>query len=310
MKAKNWFQIFIACLIALLSIIAGFNYKYNSMWLFNNNDDNLKYSILDERQQKTNFISNDNIQYSNVVLGSSRASYIDVNKLGSNWMNYAASGMYIDEFISYAKYSEKQSENNKIDTFLIALDFWGISKNAIVTYSSISEIVNKSNSLSYRFGHLITWDALSLTLKNIQLNKYPEPNTAFYTLPRFYKNRTKTSSLQKEQIIKDQLWYYQKDVFNTDFKLRTDYFELLDSFKRIFPNSTIIYFDTPVSNGLKKIINNTCDDDFKKWKYQLEKYDYQYFNSDTIQFEDSNFYDSHHLKSEYITLLAQKALSN
>jgi hypothetical protein len=291
-----------------LLIVFGINAYIDSRWVFGTvNDYNTKRPIFDERSQKTNFLVHQKPTFNNLILGSSRASYFPTKILKGKWFNYAVSGMYPDEYLEYAKIAEKYATNQKLDTIIIGLDFWATCQCAIVKYKSAKEIHRAAKSWIKQATNLVSKDALDESSKTKLLNQESSQNEAYYNLPFLAKNRTESNDSLKEIKLKEQNWYYRNDVFGSVYEYNTEYLTPLRELISSFPNTHFILYTSPLSPkllALQKELNRQKDID--QWLSELSTLDAELIITDQSQFTSEMFFDSHHLKPEYFSIICNK----
>ncbi|MFY0672233.1 MAG: hypothetical protein JXQ87_02435 [Bacteroidia bacterium] len=277
----------------------------DSRWVFGiDHKLNQKRPAFDERSQKTNYLVSQKPTFNNLILGSSRASYLPTKTLKGKWFNYAVSGMYPDEYLGYAKIAQDYSENHRLDTIIIGLDFWATCQCAIVSYKSPNKVLDDSKSWLNQITNLLSKDALHESLRTFHLNKGSFEYEAFYKLPYLEKNRTQGSDSLKTIKIKEQLWYYQKDVFGDEYNFNPDYLVPLEELISSFPNTHFIIFTSPVSPKLSTLQNMLGRQaDRQNWHHQIKKLNAELIIIEKDKFNNSMFFDAHHLRPEFFKLI-------
>jgi len=75
---------------------------------------------------------------------------------------------------------------------------------------------------------------------------------------------------------------------------------LIDS----FPETTFIFYTSPVSNKLEDLKTRLGrEEDEKRWQNELKTLDAKVIISSKADFTDSMFFDSHHLKPAFFPLI-------
>lgn len=302
MTTKTWTRLFLATAIAGMAIVFLFNRLGDTRWstsgpsLFGD-----KMPVFDERRQKTNFLVHGKPTFSNLILGSSRTSYISTNRIpGGMWFNYSCSGMYPEEFLGFTHIASQYAVNKKLDTVLIGLDFWTTRKSAIVDYGNPIDFLKEAKSLKTTTNWL-TLDALTESIKTIRLNTSGSEsvleNEAYYTWTHLEKNRTPMRSATRDTKIKEQLWYYEKDVFGQGYHYDSDCLAPIRALIAQYPNTVFILFNTPVHPKLEALKQKFGREEAeRKWLKEIENMGAHWHHPNKNDFTDTMFFDTHHLK--------------
>ena len=135
--------------ILLLLLTAFVNYVVDPLWIFtHNNKFNSKQLSFNERQQKTNFLYFNKIKYDNVLIGSSRTTYIDpnaFNALGKTF-NYAVNGLLPYEYKVLLD-NFRIINGSEPKYIILGLDFFSTNKNKNKTKNEIDYLENTLSPL-------------------------------------------------------------------------------------------------------------------------------------------------------------------
>ena len=300
MTNKTW-TIRCCQLIGLvLLLVLCFNLYSNTRWrLEDGKSSSYKRMVSDERQQKTNFMVHHSPAFSNLILGSSRASYLPSTQLSKLWFNYGTSGMYPDEYSGYIANAQQYAIDQKIDTILIGLDFWATTRAAIVIYDSPKVYLENATNFWIEEKKNLSLDLVKEGIKQVRLNISPKSNEAYYTFPFLIKNRTSSDVKEKDQLVEGQLNYYKNDVYNNTYAFDSSYFSTLERLCSQFPSSTFIFYISPVSPPLDDIIlSNGFAEKRHAWIQRLRLLRAKIIYVPSSNFSSDDFFDSHHLKPE------------
>lgn len=301
------YRLLLGLLLALL-IIAVINVYLDTRWITGTVHDLNKNRVnYDERSQKTNFLIYTKPAYNNLILGSSRASYFSIKLLKGKWFNYAASGMYPDEYLGYAQIAERYAKNQKLDTILIGLDFWATCQCAIVPYKAPELIFEEANSKVNQATNLISYDALNESYEVVKFNLEMPENRPFYTLPFLVKNRTSVTEINKKTKLKEQLWYYQNNIFGEVYEFDSNYLVPIIKLIDAFPETHFIFYVSPVSPELesaKTKLQRKADE--THWLELLKQTNAQIIVPKKELFGSEMFFDLHHMRPEYFHLISNE----
>ena len=311
MSYRKWTYSFLLLATLLVGAVLLVNRYFDPLWHFSTAGYTgaERRPVLDERRQKTNYLNTHEPEFTNIILGSSRATYLDASALGEPWFNYAVSGMYPEEMIGFVRNAQAFTE--RLDTVLILLDFWTTCPCAVIRYEAATVYLNEAQNPLKIFSQYSSLDALKKSF-NVYKSLNAGPNTAFYSWPELIKFRTSSYSSDRNKHIKDQLWYYEKDVYGESYHFDSNYANVLDSLKHSFPDITFVVMTSPLSPELWNLIERLGrTKDLQHWRSILrERFENFHDLSEPGKYSDQGhfYYDVHHLKSEYITALVKSKL--
>jgi hypothetical protein len=280
------------------------NCMVDPLWVWPNRLGMTRKYAQEERLSKTNYLVHAAPVFHNLVLGSSRASYLPVRHLGPGWFNYACMGMHPGEFVSYARMAQDHAKGGRLDTILVGLDFWATRNSAIVVYDSLAVFVSKSNDMWGQALNYLSGYSFAKSLEMIRLNYWPKANTAYYLWPHLAKGRSPMPPALRETAIRDQLWYYEQDVFGEGYVFDKGYFGPLQLLVEAFPHSKVIFYLSPVNPRLAAIIakynRGPCRE---KWLDGIRSLGADVIVPQQELFVDTMFFDAHHLKPWHFHLV-------
>lgn len=316
MKASTWTISYLIIGTLVLFSVLLFNGTIDSRWVTQaDNTVNHRRPVFDERRQKTNFLVHQKPDFNNLILGSSRTSYISSHQLPGKWFNYSCSGMYPTEYEGFVEIALDLATHQQIDTILMGLDFWATHKTAIVDYGDPLTFLSEAENTWELGTNYLTWDALQEGIKTVRMNLRGHEavevlkNQAYYTWPYLEKMRTPMTTEIRDGKIAEQLWYYENDVFGSGYVYDSTCLQPLKTLIEDHPNIHFILFNTPVSPQLEavKTKHNRLNSE-QVWLREIEKLNTQWFETDKSPFTDSMFFDSHHLKPWHYDQLVKTIL--
>ena len=291
MSAKNWVKGFVFTSLILLLAVILINILRDPMMLtpFSNKLNN-DVKIVNERQQKINYMTYNKIKYNGVVLGSSRATYFDTTVFPKekNLYNISFNGGILPEYKSYLDYFDKKN-NAEIEYIYLGLDFFQYITLYETSEKAEKYIKNTEDKL-YRIKTLLSANSLIYSL-------YPYKFSQQYLVRKGGYKITNEKMLDKDKKkrINEHLNVLYTQNFNPPYKAT------LIEIKNAYPNAKFIVFTTPEP---KTLLNYLMHDkkfyyDYEKWlKDTLEVFGeihhFDYFNEITLN-EEKYFLDTHHL---------------
>ncbi|WP_419769431.1 MAG: hypothetical protein ACNI3C_08765 [Candidatus Marinarcus sp.] len=257
---KSLISRFLIFTFIFINIIALLNFLIDPLRMFSHsNRFNNMQSDFDERQQKTNnlyFVKSD---YNNLILGSSRSTYLNQNYFYDKTFNYSANGMspyeyeiFIDNF---AKITKKD-----IKKIIIGIDFFGtaIEKNKDFIHENY---LKNSMSFMYRYKNLYNLKLAKYSIKNIRQNF--KTNKAYYSRDNVKFTPPNYVLDDKKKIINSLVKFKQ---YEYDYRLKEYYFNLKNKYK----NSEFIIFTMPITvNQLEEYEKNGLLESYFQWLNDL-----------------------------------------
>lgn len=272
--------LFIVLCSTLLNIFAD---PYN--YLGSNRTDYI--TCANERNIKSVYLANNTNAYDGVLIGSSRSSYIDVsNTPYYKIFNYSVSGIGIEEYLPYLLFFKKTQGTPKL--IILSLDFHTTNKNCEPFPPPTKVISYAENKFKHFFDYMKVKVAhLSLKILNFERKYFND----YYTR-NLVKGRVNQRTSLDDNIIKDTIDYYRRNVFR-NYIYREDYVKILWKLKEAFPNSKIIVLICPIHNSLTRGTFNLVNPLFyQKWNQDIKNifrkfYD---FNNDQSIVKNKNFF--------------------
>lgn len=254
MNAKKWIWAWIVITSIGVTTIMSINYWVDPLWCFgHSNQFSHIRSMIDERQQKTNYLYHTDQQFNTIILGSSRSTYLAPTYFKTlKVFNYAANNMLPNEFEghlkNYVDITEKAPEN-----IILGLDFWGSSISNNSDHFKPDHYLSQRKQRTYLPSNLASIDALEYTLRNIKYSiSTPPLNDAYYDQHLTKLEHGQTEAF-REQRIRGQIKHYTEDAYG-NYEWDTSYISTLTHLKDEYPSARFIVFTTPVSDTLLNVL--------------------------------------------------------
>ena len=278
--------------ISLLLLCGLVNYVVDPLWIFNHNNKlNSKQLSFNERQQKTNYLYFNKIKYDNVLIGSSRTTYINPNAFSTlgKTFNYAVNGLLPYEYkVLLDNFNVINGSEPKY--IILGLDFFSTNKNRNKTKNEINYIENTLSPL-YPLEGLFNGDSLKYSFRTLKIQS--KTKKAYYD--RFnikYIDKFDKNIIEKKVKVGFSIENQKNYVY--DDKLKDEYLLL----KKRYQHSKFIIFITPViMDGLSKYKEADLNKYYFLWLNELievfgEVHTFMYPNSVTTDIY--NFFDPSH----------------
>ncbi len=304
-KKKYWLIKTGFASLALPLLVMGINYFMDPLWCFNISNKYNQFQIeINERKQKTNYITYRDFNYRGLLIGASRSAAISQELFkGLPVYNYSLNDLNVFEiapFISYAK-----SRNGRpFDYIFLSLDFEkaGVGAAYIRTVTPPEEYIEESTSLFHRIKTLLSIDTLKYSLQNFK--NYRHASWRYYDRNNVQHIRKFTKN-ELMGIFNLHLASYvdKKKSRYIRFKYMEDYKEYLRTIREENKQSIITPFIPPSSLPvLELIVRYGLLDDYVRWISDIvdvfgEVYVFMYPNEITEDYF-SNFFDPIHAYPE------------
>ena len=313
MRAFRIWTIFVLSLMLGGLIIWGSLVFYiDPLWSFNHAHQNNQIQAgFDERQQKTNFITHNPFTKGDLLLGSSRVTYISqYDFIGYDVYNYAVSNMVMAEYDDYIQYAKSQ-KGSDFEHIILGLDFYTTNKNiAFDNFEKPAYYIEKTNTLGYPLTSLLSLEAAQFAWDNYQASKKGLPINFFYD-----RQNVKTLQTETDLEITWSRIYATVDKYHQDLYANYEYEqvrEILQHIKDHNPNTEFLVFTTPITMQLyEQMIKDGLYPYYRQWLEDItavfgEVYHFMYPNSVTANIE--YFYDGSHIYPWVGTWLAHKLI--
>ncbi len=301
-KYRNWlFKLLLTTSIIVLPPLVGvmgFNYYIDPLWNFNHENNSNDFQIgLDERQQKTNYISNRPFNYKSILLGTSRVTYMNQSKFENDDVyNYSLSEMRIDEYLPYLEYAKKQKRDSFDKVYMeLYFESFRIGSNA---YKEPHEIIRNASNPLYRYTTLFSYNTLKLSIENKRIS-----DANYYDSYRSYNrhNIAKTAYVNEEI---ESTWKAFQDNYDNwrtkdNYPYDEAYIEKLQTLKEENPDSEFVVFTDPMPAS--KLAITLTDplywDAYVRWFEEMTSvfgkvYSFHHINGYTS--DTQYWFDNHH----------------
>ncbi|UNL84083.1 hypothetical protein [Priestia koreensis] len=311
MSYKKWTLSVIGITALFLSLLIGFNFVMDPMWTFNHRThyQNAQMAI-DERQQKTNWLTFRPFHYDTLLLGSSRSTYIDQHKFkGFHTFNFAVSNMSVREYDSFVRYA-KQQDQAKLQRVVIGLDFFKSSVNESTAPLSLDGNVVRANATFYRYKTLLSLDTFEYARKNFKAALKDKP-----IFERSYDNYNVASAVSysdkvKQVRTKDKIKKFREVFYGPTYQYNDKYKAIIERVKVNNPDLEFIPFTTPISTELMQaLVEEGRFDDYERWLRDVISvyggvYNFMYPNTVTNNYK--NYFDGHHFYPQVGDYIAER----
>jgi hypothetical protein len=311
MSYKKFILIVLTILMIVVGSAASFIYYIDPMWTFGHkNEHNDVQTVIDERQQKTNAIHFQPFDYDTLLIGSSRATYINQHDFeGMKVYNYSASNLSVREYEPFLDYA---TEKNKkpFERVILGIDFFKTSTSQSSTPLNLDSQIAKLEEPFYRYKNLLSYDLLQYAYDNYKMSK---ENTV--TQDRNYNrdNVADTVRIDPEQTIeqtKEKIKKFRKEFYGETYEYNPDYKKVLIQLKEKYPDTQFIIFTTPISTPLfQALVEEGRLLDYEQWLTDVIDvfggvYNFMYPN--TITNDITNYFDGHHFYPEVGTMIVHR----
>jgi hypothetical protein len=307
-RYQRFLYLFVLLQAPLALAVGLFNYTIDPMWCFNHaNRYNCVQADIDDRQQKTNYLTFGNKRYDTLIVGNSRVKMMNQYDFGPGAYNYAVNGMSPREYDAYINYAKK-ANGRDFDRIVIGLSF--AMSNRQVEYASGHEpsfYFDNANRFPYRWLLLFNGDVFTRSWSNLR-HSMAKDLTVYY-------DRDTVEHVNKGRVNLDNHMPFDLADMRETYRDRYDYLSelrsVLEQVKRNNPRSRITVFTTPVSEPLySSMVSEGRFEEYKKWLRDLvgvfgEVHHFEYLNTPTREYRQY-FIDGHHYAPETGTLLVHR----
>jgi len=305
MHEKKRIRNVLALTIFGLLSIAAVNYYIDPYWTWkHSNNFNNKQMDFDERQQKTNYLYFIDNGYDELLLGSSKTTYIDQNQFQGRVFNYAANGMvpyeyryFIDTFTFLTHAQPKK--------IILGADFFGANTMQNKVLKPMQYLTYTTENL-YREKLLFNYDILKSSVRNVINNVKLKPH--------YSRNNIKSLRPMKDEKTLDNQIEKTLPLTNEPFEYDNNLVAYYIELKKAYPDSQFIIFTTPATTRyLAKLRDNKRLDDYRRWLWDLvtvfgEVHHFMIVDSYTSN--KHNFFDAGHFRPELGNAIAKKIEGN
>ncbi|MBO0961650.1 hypothetical protein J1P26_18245 [Neobacillus sp. MM2021_6] len=310
---KKW--LLQTCILTILAMtpflgIIGFNYFIDPLWLYSHqNSFNNVQNPFDERLLKTHSITFNPKNYSAVLLGSSRVTYMNEHEFPMKTYNYAVSSMLVEEYDPYLTYAEEKIGKH-FDTVFIGLDFWGTNVNRPKVQSKdLNTYIKEMDKPFYRVKKLFSFNTFEYAKQNFNSSK--QNKILFNSFRTYNRDNVATAKAvtneEKAKFFHDFEVEQEKEIYKYD----NSYKEMLMQLKKSHPENKFVVFLTPVAEARWQIEFQTTEkwSDYQRWITDVVDVFGECINfmtPNSVTKDNNNFYDTQHAYPEIGTLMIKR----
>lgn len=303
----KWLLTSLITFLILFTSIFGYqiytSYTVDPLWNFtHDNEYNTIQVGFDERQQKTNYITNRPMKnYDDLLIGTSRVTYMNQSGFeNSKVYNYGLSALTIQDYNDYISYAEDQ-KGEDFDQIYMELYFNSFAPSAVdSTYVTPEEAFDTANSFFYKYKSLFSYD----TYKKASENKDYSLGE-FHEGYRTYNRANEVSTTYVNPKINDLFRLSIPDpdtIYSTkEIPYNDQYKAILETIRDEHTDSKIIPFTDPMSAvRLKEYLANLNQmEAYERWFEEMvevygQVYSFHSVNEYTIDptywFDELHFY--------------------
>ncbi len=305
----------IALIIPLL--VSGFNYIMDPLLCFSISHAYNQYQVeIDERKQKTNYITFRGFNYRGLLIGSSRCAFIPQDSFkGLPVYNYSVNGIRIEEISPFINYAKKRNGRD-FDYIFLGLDFENASLFDVhpMIKSMTEKNIKESNSIFYRIKTVLSIDTVRYAYKNLQNFRkkpwrYYDRNNIQHVKKHTREELIEIYTMNFKQYMDKKQSPYLKFVYNSNYRA------ILEQYKKENPRSTIVPFIAPTATPfMEMIVNCGLVDDYFRWLSDIldvfgSIYLFMYPNEVTNDYFN-NFFDPIHAYPSVGAMMADAVYNN
>lgn len=311
MQYKSFVIKIMSIVLLFVLSIGSFNYYMDPMWTFSHeHKHNDIQTVIDERQQKTNHLHFQPLQYDTLLLGSSRSTYINQYDFKDmNVYNFSVSNMSVREYNSFLEYAKKE-RGKEFETVIIGLDFFKTSIKESSAKRTLDHYVSTVNEPFYRFKSLLSFDLLEYSWENFKMSREGKIiEDRNYNRENVASAKEIDSELMKKQT-DAKIQKFREVFYGKTYAYNPEYKSILMELKKNNPNTNFIIYTTPISSPLfEALVEEGRLSDYEQWLTDVVDvfggvYNFMYPN--TVTNNLSNYFDGHHFYPQVGTLIAQR----
>ncbi|MGP4038848.1 hypothetical protein ACTWP4_02900 [Gracilibacillus sp. D59] len=274
MTAKKWLILLISSGTLFLGLpvgaIMGFNMYIDPLWNFDHSN---KYNSVqrgfNERQQKTNDITfGDEFDYDNLLIGTSRTTYMNQYHFSEPTYNYGLSAQSFLEYPYYIDYAKKQNGRPFKKIYMeMYLNSFHIGHEITREHPDVH--ISTTNEPFYRYTSLFSYDTYQKSKKSIEMSTKGE-----FTGHRAYKrNNVAFTGQDGSEIIKEIEEYEEKmeDRELKEYDYNPNYEDMLKDLIESNPTTEFVPFTEPMpARKLVAMLKiEGYRDGFDKWYHAM-----------------------------------------
>ncbi len=307
MNDRQFIALFFAVAFAALSIIVAINYVVDPHWHYGHkNQWNNTQTIIDEREQKLVALR-DYATFDTVLLGSSRATYIQSSAF-QQWdvFNFAAANYSMREYHTSILYVLEQHPETA--RFLLGIDFFKSNTEEAKIPRSLVNYVEKIEQPLYKTKYLLSFPSAKYALRNAWISSGHIPaGEKFYT-------RDGEAIIKKEVVTEEE---FQKKVetfadsfYHNGFTYFDQYEEIMSKVRETIGDKESVWFTTPISTALfEAMIDAGLYETYEQWLrglVQINGHVWHFMYPNEVTDDRMNYMDGHHFYPEVGEWIVQR----
>ena len=250
----------------------GFNYFMDPLWCFRISHAYNQVQVeINERKQKTNYITFRDFNYRGLLIGSSRCAFISQYSFkGLPVYNYSVNAFRIDELSPFTNYAKKRNGRD-FEYIFLGLDFENAGRYAAdaATLAAAGKNIEESNSPFYRVKTLLSIDTARYSYSNLE--NYRRGYWRYYDRDNVEHIKKHTEeelvgiyTLHLKEYTDKKISRYRNFVYSEEYK------SYLERYKKENPRSSIVVFITPTALPIMEIIvSYGLLDDYFRWLSEI-----------------------------------------
>ncbi|HJV34869.1 hypothetical protein [Geomonas sp.] len=288
--------LFVLLQLPLAAGVALFNYYIDPMWCFDHaNRYNSTQEDIDDRQQKTNYLTFVKKGFDTLIIGNSRVKMMNQFEFGPKAFNYALNGMTPKEYNAYIDYARK-ANGKDFDVIVVGLSF--AMTNSAFEYPSGHEpsfYFKNATRPGYRWQMLLSGDAFSHAWTNL---RHSLKNDSTVSFDRNTVEHVNLGRVNVEQQLQMGL-IDTRDTYRKNYHYLEEFRSILETIKKNNPHSRIVAFTTPVTEPLySAMVEQGRFPEYRRFLKEAvevfgEVHHFEYLNSVTKDYR-RHFMDGHH----------------
>lgn len=303
--------LFCILLISSAGLVVFINTIVDPLCFFSHtNSFNKRLLAINEREQKTSYLTFHEPHYDSLLIGNSRSTFINQNDFKEQSVfNYSVSGICLDEYDDYVRYAQIRMGNG-IKTVYTSISFATVNKN----FQQMSSVppdyyFSKVNSPLYRFKSLFSIDVLRYSYRTLASNFMEKPKSIYYDRNNVAYTIPLDKANWKKHFDLDLLAFL--DIYKNNFiydgeYLRTQFSSILNN----NPGTSFVVFTPPVTKQMHCTIKTAnLVQEYLDWVRDMvdlfgSVHHFEYIHS--ITENHVNFLDASHFFPETGTMIASR----
>ncbi|QPC47544.1 hypothetical protein [Mangrovibacillus cuniculi] len=312
MKSSWWTSLVLSIVIISTGSVAAFNIYIDPLWMFGfSHENNDVQTTINEREQKVNRMVYQPFSYDALLLGSSRATYINQHDLaGDDVYNFAVSDMSFLEYKSFLQVAVEENGRH-FDRVYIGVDFFKTSKQESKLVGDMVAYAEEIRNPIYRWKQQVSLDVLDYARTNYRASTRDEDV--------FVRNYTRDNvatawKLSEEQVARDteaKVSRFRETFYGDSYEYNPEYAEVMKELVELYPDTEFVIFTTPVAEPLLRAMAEEGRlPDYERWITELVEvfggvHNFMTLNEVTRNWKQ-NYFDGHHAYEHVGTWIAQR----